>query len=195
MGRSPRRSPDGIRPIIGYRYWTYRLGHGRAELHSLSYIEGLPGFGVDWGGAGSRWAVASCQWHDDDPGHIVPDEYHGCGLYAFKSLPQVCGDSFLDESMPAGEPDTDEVGNLVAGRVQLAGKIIEHEYGYRAERARIAGLIPERGTERRVILLAARLGLPLYPPPRRARRSVSWVPTRPRSSRLVRAVRRLVHAG
>jgi hypothetical protein len=49
----------------------------------------------------------------------------------------------------------------VLGRVLLAGKVIEHDEGYRAERARIAELIPVKGTERTVELLAAALGLPM----------------------------------
>jgi hypothetical protein len=53
---------------------------------------------------------------------------------------------------------------VVLGRVELAGKIIEHEWGYRAERARIAELIPFRGTEQSVMILAARLGLPISEP-------------------------------
>jgi hypothetical protein len=53
---------------------------------------------------------------------------------------------------------------VVLGRVELAGKVIEHEWGYRAERARIAELIPFRGTEQSVMILAARLGLPISEP-------------------------------
>jgi len=53
---------------------------------------------------------------------------------------------------------------VVLGRIELAGKVIEHEWGYRAERARIAELIPFRGTEQSVMILAARLGLPISEP-------------------------------
>lgn len=49
----------------------------------------------------------------------------------------------------------------VLGRVLLAGKVIEHAEGYRAERARIAELIPVKGTEGTVARLAAALGLPM----------------------------------
>jgi len=48
--------------------------------------------------------------------------------------------------------------------VELAGKIIEHEWGYRAERARIVEFIPLAGTERSVMILAARLGVPIAEP-------------------------------
>jgi hypothetical protein len=53
---------------------------------------------------------------------------------------------------------------LVMGRVELAGKVIEHEFGYRAERARIVELIPFKGTERSVMILSARVGLPVSEP-------------------------------
>jgi hypothetical protein len=59
---------------------------------------------------------------------------------------------------------TGSTSGVVMGRVELAGKIIEHERGYRAERARIAELIPFRGTEQSVMILAARLGLPISEP-------------------------------
>ena len=53
--------------------------------------------------------------------------------------------------------------DLTLGRVELAGKVIEHSLGYRAARARIAALIPIRGNERTVKRLAQSLGLPLDP--------------------------------
>lgn len=50
---------------------------------------------------------------------------------------------------------------LILGRVELAGKIIEHDDGYRAQTARIAELIPIEGDESNGMRLAARLGLTL----------------------------------
>ena len=47
------------------------------------------------------------------------------------------------------------------GRVELAGKVIEHEHGYRAERARVAEFIPIHGWERPVMVLGNRLGVPI----------------------------------
>jgi hypothetical protein len=89
-----------------------------------------------------------------------------CGIYAFNSL--LClfmeFDLFIEGWMPTVEPDTRSDCGIVLGRVQLAGKIIEHEFGYRAERARIAELLPLHGIERSVIRLAARLGLTIGRP-------------------------------
>jgi ATP/maltotriose-dependent transcriptional regulator MalT len=48
--------------------------------------------------------------------------------------------------------------------IRQAGKTIEHEHGYRAERARISGLIPIEGTERDVGHVATRLGIPIGRP-------------------------------
>ena len=45
------------------------------------------------------------------------------------------------------------------GRVKLAGKVIEHEYGYRAQRARIDALIPARGHESLTAMVALRRGI------------------------------------
>jgi hypothetical protein len=79
--------------------------------------------------------------------HRAPDEGCDCGFYAVKDL---C--SLLQ--MLAGD-----VSGFVLGRVKLAGKIIEHELGYRAERARIVELIPWQGSEHLVSRLALRIGV------------------------------------
>lgn len=52
---------------------------------------------------------------------------------------------------------------VVFGRVELAGKVIEHETGYRAERARIAELIPTTTDGGVTLSIARRLGLPVGP--------------------------------
>jgi hypothetical protein len=69
-----------------------------------------------------------------------------------------------------GEP-TD--ANIVLGKIAMAGKVIDHEFGYRAELARILALIPLEGTETDAKVLASHLSLPLtksVPPwPRRDR--------------------------
>ena len=53
----------------------------------------------------------------------------------------------------------ERLDQVVLGRILLSGKVIEHDFGYRAERARIAELIPFRGSERSVMVLAHRLGV------------------------------------
>jgi hypothetical protein len=157
MDSLPDRVPDGIEPMVGYRLWVYTLGGRRAELHSLrSLRSSLHPLGKsDWDGAASGWVFASCDMY----GHAAPDEDCTCGFYAVKWLHQLLPPVPLRTS-ESGVNQGVESG-IVLGRVELAGKIIEHEYGYRAERARIAELIPIRGTERTVMRLGARLGLPI----------------------------------
>jgi hypothetical protein len=168
MDRLPDRVPDGIEPMVGYRMWAYALGGRRAQLHSLRSTSSFffPPLGKsdwdplgksDWDGVASGWVFASCDLY----GHVAPDEDCTCGFYAVNctrllaTFPIVTPASGLHQGIEFG---------VVLGRVELAGKIIEHEYGYRAERARIAELIPIRGTERTVMLLGARLGLPIGRP-------------------------------
>jgi len=55
--------------------------------------------------------------------------------------------------------------DIVIGRVDLAGKVIEHDAGYRAQHAHVAELIAVAGTERAALGVANRLGLRLAPPP------------------------------
>src|SRR5205823_7564114 len=72
--------------------------------------------------------------------HEVPHEGCTCGLYAAKELgPVLPLARMLLTSATGGvvSPTT-----AIVGKVQLAGKVIEHEHGYRAERARIAEILP-----------------------------------------------------
>jgi hypothetical protein len=88
--------------------------------------------------------------------HTVPGEDCSCGFYATKTL----------DSVPR-QWGTD----VILGRVQLAGKVLEYTLGYRAERARILELIALTGRERSAKRLALHLGLPLAPA------VMPWMPT------------------
>ena len=57
-----------------------------------------------------------------------------------------------------------QAGDVILGRFELAGKVIEYTDGYRAERARITQLTPVAGTEQQAMRLANRLGLPMTTP-------------------------------
>ncbi len=153
------RVPDGIEPMVGYRLWVYVLGGRRAQLHSLRLLSLIvhPLGKSDWDGAASGWVFASC-----NKCGRAPNEDCTCGFYAVNLLSQLLP-PFPFRTPESGVNRGVESG-IVLGRVELAGKIIEHEYGYRAERARIAELIPMRGTERTVMRLGARLGLPIGRP-------------------------------
>jgi hypothetical protein len=72
------------------------------------------------------------------PPHPAPAEECWCGVYAFKTAARVRASL---EAMKY-EISRNFGFNSATGVVELAGKIIEHEYGYRAERARIVSILP-----------------------------------------------------
>ena len=171
------RVPDGIEPIVGYRCWCYTVFPDRVSLSPLSRFDSGRWVPSAWAGAESRWVEARCLVEPtippprippqiflnesarfpestiSSPPHEVPMERCSCGFYAMRDLvPELV--RIISESLLLAQIH-------VLGRVLLAGKVIEHDEGYRAERARIAELIPVKGTERTVELLAAALGLPM----------------------------------
>jgi hypothetical protein len=160
MDAWPDRIPDGIEPIVGYRLWYY-VNLEQPQLFSLTrFAQHSPL--SDWAGAESSWVVASCLIRDDAE-HVAPAENCLCGFYAMSTLGRLITEAelpVLAHGLVTGVDDSKEEG-FVLGRVALAGKVIEHEYGYRAERARIDELIPIHGTEPAIIQLAAQLGLPI----------------------------------
>jgi hypothetical protein len=142
--------PDSIQPISAYRAWRYSIG-GRPKLFPIS--GGFASWPNAWEGVGYGWVAACCGYSH---GHKVPSEDCHCGFYSLKDL-----GSAIDRLGPIelSEPRPDVGRPIVLGRILLSGKVIEHEIGYRAERARIAEMIPFRSTERSVTRLANRLGV------------------------------------
>lgn len=170
------RVPDGIEPIVGYRCWSYTVSLDGVSLFPLSRFGAARSATSAWAGAESRWVEARCLSESAfpphfpsqilrdilgiDPGaaisslpHEVPMEDCSCGFYAMRDLvPELVGTISAALLRPPIQ---------VLGRVLLSGKVIEHAEGYRAERARIAELIPWKGTERTVTRIATALGLPM----------------------------------
>ena len=151
--------PDGIEPIVGFRMWLYTLTGSRPHLYPLS----SKGDGVassPWDGSELGWVVASCGADPVDPGH-VPGWQCTCGFYATRNR-STLEDAlfFLVHAFAEGRDDS----GWILGRVELAGKIIEHDDGYRAQRARIVELIPIEGDESNGMRLAALLGVALGDP-------------------------------
>jgi hypothetical protein len=142
--------PDGIDPISAYRAWNFST-EGRPKLFPLS--GGFGSWPNAWEGIGSGWVTACCGY---SRGHKAPSEDCQCGFYSLKDL-----DSAIDLVTPIelSAPRPDGGRPVVLGRILLSGKVIEHEIGYRAERARVAELIPFRSTERSVTRLANKLGV------------------------------------
>jgi hypothetical protein len=145
------RAPDQIEPITGYRAWHFDVDQGRADLYS--FVQS----GADWEGASHGWVTASCALPDHHAWHRAPVEECSCGFYAMSTMgPLVEG--FATQALLSARGAG---SGIVLGRVELAGKVIEHEHGYRAERARIAEFIPFHGSERPVMILGNRLGVPI----------------------------------
>jgi hypothetical protein len=130
----------------------------------------------DWKGATRGWVSASCPVGSDEPSvspygeltwggaisHRVPGEGCFCGFYAMKEIDAQLLHAARMAVYGADRTGTEEV--FVLGRVELAGKVIEHELGYRAERARIVELIPLRDQQRTVEAIARRAGVGLGRP-------------------------------
>jgi hypothetical protein len=152
------QAPDAIEPIMAYRVW---LAGDDGRLSSPNVHE------VPW--PADTWTHARCRQGQ----HPAPAEGCTCGLYALKELdelPLLVGQ--LSSHHWALTPDGP--GNrliplapggmmLVAGRVQLVGRVIEHEAGYRAERARLVEIFPLPGG-RFTDAIASRYGVPVGDP-------------------------------
>jgi hypothetical protein len=157
-----RPTPDGITPLVGYRYWTLSVLGERWTLRSMNgelVHEVTVDQAVEQRDDG--WVVARCLIN----AHAAPEESCACGFYAVKSLPALRSSPGLfwsAASRATAHPDA--ITHRVAGRVHLAGKIVEHDLGYRAERMRIAELRPFRGTEHIVVRFAQCLGVPAGEP-------------------------------
>jgi hypothetical protein len=158
------RAPDGIVPLVGYRMWQVEDEDGEPVFLSPMHPS------RDWNAATQGWVSASCSVGSDElfvsadgelawgpiP-HRVPGEGCSCGFYAMKELGAQLRHAVTMSVHAADRTGMKEV--FVLGRVELAGKVIEHELGYRAERARIVELIPLRGQERTVEAIAQRAGV------------------------------------
>lgn len=108
--------------IIAYRHWSlgWDTDTGSAVLLPVSYY-------VIY-----KWAYnvteAKCMWS-----HDVPDWDCTCGIYALKELPSIKRDNPDLVNFPM---------IIIRGQVELFGKIIYHEQGYRAQYARVYSLSP-----------------------------------------------------
>ena len=130
------RVPDGIEPISAFRLW---IAEADGRLHSLNDRSAWePG----------AWTVAQCPIEH----HSAPHGGCSCGLYAAKERNYVL---HLARRFLPGAAAT------VVGRVELAGKVIEHDYGYRAERARIAEVFTVEGAGDWAEVVARRYDVPI----------------------------------
>jgi hypothetical protein len=101
-------------PVIGYRLWEWRDG-------------GLYGAWEQWRSAMKK---ASCRHPGDIPHSNGQCGRLGCGVYATKAL-----DPLLSPRLSPGSL------GCAAGVVEMTGKVVEHEHGYRGARARAVQLV------------------------------------------------------
>lgn len=150
--------PDLISPIVGYRAWHYHStpdGCLTALVHPYTL----------W--PHHRRSVALCtvaplQWVELDdielPRHNSPELSCTCGLYAAKDFDRLFSMTYMED-----------MADRVWGEVNLWGKVIEHDEGYRAEFAYPRRLIvPYRGFPFRLLEIEKRVerfakyGVPVY---------------------------------
>ena len=106
-------APDYAEPLIGWRVWC--VVETRVGLLLASVIH-------DHVWPVGRETLARCE-HS----HPAPDPECGCGIHAAREPAAVL--SYL-----RGRDELSTVARVL-GRVQLWGRVVEHEDGWRAERA------------------------------------------------------------
>jgi hypothetical protein len=137
---SPQQAvPDAIEPITAFRVWRVNED---LELQSL-------GSDTSWPPGG--WLTARCERKQ----HSAPHWGCSCGLYSAKEINTVLMLASIHMPQDLAGP------MIVLGRVHLSGKVIEHDDGYRAERARVIQILPVSGSRSHAEAVAARYGVPV----------------------------------
>jgi hypothetical protein len=115
---SATSAPDAIQPIRAWRVWAgAATGDGLVELRSLTDAAGR-----------TRWPVGEALHARCMRGrHPAPSTECSCGIYAHRSR----GAALAHARATPGS---------IVGEVELWGRVIEHEHGYRSEYARIRAL-------------------------------------------------------
>jgi hypothetical protein len=104
-------------PVLGYRLWAWNEG----EMHGVRARWDGPRMAAECGTARDRVEVP----HSDGRcGRL------GCGIYAAKDLRRL-----LEEFAPALK------SAFVAGLVELTGKVVEHDRGYRGAEATVVAAV------------------------------------------------------
>jgi hypothetical protein len=150
-------APDAIEPITAYRVW---LVAPDGTLSSFSRETMWPPGG---------WLEARCLRGR----HDAPRERCGCGVYGAKDLNYVLTMAVqalpefaarIGMELPDPIPGEKPRPVPVLGRVHLAGRIIEHDFGYRAELASLAEILPLPGFDQWTDVVAGLYGVPVGDP-------------------------------
>lgn len=158
-----------VGPLFGYRMWQIN-GPEEARLDEVSPLT-LHSMGVTetrWPGK-NEWLIAVCPKHGRDPSWVSPPvHYTTVGVLAHGAAPGVgctCG-IYGDDSKPkAFSRARGAHGPTAVGCVEFAGRIVVHEKGFRAERARIVRcrVMPSKIPGLQTALIEEGLALSGYP--------------------------------
>lgn len=129
-----------VEPIVACRLFQLK---GPAALCSVSFSSYIWGAGINV--ADCRAATPQIYSYTLTLGanrsstpHTAPDFHCTCGLHAFKNV-EYLSKGYLINARASFVA-------YVLGEVELTGRVIEHEYGYRAEKAQIMKLICDKQT-------------------------------------------------
>lgn len=126
-----------VGPLRGYRYWQVKWHSDQAVLRSLYRPTIWPAEGPlratceKRPGSLASWVRSLFSSHPET--HVTPQWGCGCGIYALTRLDT---DEPLEMSPQVYQRGLFERVVHVVGVVQLWGRVIQHEQGYRAEYAR-----------------------------------------------------------
>jgi hypothetical protein len=136
--------------VVGWRSWrVVERWPGRWELQSLNSE-------TVW--RPREWLTATCHRGEPDP----PHDHWGCGIHAAVNASHLEQLSYVrDQDVEAIWPDRG-AHPVVIGRVQLAGKVIEGDKGWKAERGIVLDLWVPHHRPWIVAPVAARYRVPVH---------------------------------
>ena len=105
-------------PIVGWRQWNFMYPHFLANLRQDTIY--VPREKLE----------ARCE-QEDHSEQQAPHLTCTCGIYAYKEKPRLLGEIRITYGRPLAPPVSGL--RLVYGEINLWGKVIEHEDGYRAQ--------------------------------------------------------------
>ena len=105
-------------PIVGWRQWNFMYPHFLANLRKDTIY--VPREKIE----------ARCE-QEDHSEQQAPHLTCTCGIYAYKEKPRLLGEIRITYGRPMAPPVSGL--RLVYGEINLWGKVIEHEDGYRAQ--------------------------------------------------------------
>ena len=105
-------------PIVGWRQWHFMYPHFLANLGNDTIY--VPREKIE----------ARCEQKDHSE-QQAPHLTCTCGIYAYKEKPRLLGEIRYTYGRPVAPPVSGL--RLVYGEINLWGKVVEHDHGYRAQ--------------------------------------------------------------